>query len=50
MSQEDSLEEEMAKTPVLLPGESHGQRGLEGYSLRVGDDWTTEHKGTISAY
>ena len=22
----------MAPTPVLLPGESHGQRGLEGYS------------------
>ena len=29
---EDSLEEEMATTPVLLPGESHGQRSLVGYS------------------
>ena len=27
---EDSLEKEM--TPVLLPGESHGLRSLEGYS------------------
>ena len=24
----------MATTPVLLPGESHGQRNLEGYSLQ----------------
>ena len=29
---EDPLEEGMA-TPVFLPGESHGQRRLEGYSL-----------------
>ena len=29
---EDPLEEEMAPTPVFLPGESHGQRSLEGYS------------------
>ena len=28
---EDPLEEEMA-TPVFLPGESHGQRSLAGYS------------------
>ena len=28
---EDPLEEGMATHPVLLPGESHGQRGLEGY-------------------
>jgi len=26
------LEEEMATTPVLLPGKSHGQRSLAGYS------------------
>ena len=26
------LEKEMAPTPALLPGESHGQRGLVGYS------------------
>ena len=29
---EDPLEEGMATTPVLLPGESHGQRSLAGYS------------------
>ena len=27
---EDPLEEEMAPTPVFLPGKSHGQRGLVG--------------------
>ena len=25
--------EVLANTPVLLPGESHGQKSLEGYSL-----------------
>ena len=30
--QEDPLEEGMAPTPVFLPGESHGQRNLVGYS------------------
>ena len=29
---EDSLEEGMATSPVFLPGESHGQRSLVGYS------------------
>ena len=29
---EDPLEEEMATTPVFLPGKSHGQRRLVGYS------------------
>ena len=35
LSQEDPLEESMQPTqptPVLLPGESHGQRSLVGYS------------------
>ena len=35
LGQEDSLEEEMAtpsSTPVFLPGKSHGQRSLAGYS------------------
>ena len=39
---EDPLEKDMATTPVFLPGKSHGQRRLEGYSLldckRVGLD------------
>ena len=32
---EDPLEKELEPTPVLLPGESHGQRSLAGYSPRV---------------
>ena len=32
LSWEDPLEEDMATTPVFLPGESHGQRSLAGYS------------------
>ena len=32
LGQEDPLEEEMAITSVSLPGESHGQRILDGYS------------------
>ena len=28
LGREDLLEESMQPTPVLLPGESHGQRGL----------------------
>ena len=32
LGQEDPLEEEMAPTPVFLPGKSHGQRSLMGYS------------------
>ena len=41
---EDPLEKEMATTPVFLPGKSHGQRSLAGYSPwghRVGHDWAT---------
>ena len=32
LGQKDPLEKEMAPTPVFLPGESHGQRSLVGYS------------------
>ena len=32
LGQKDPLEEGMATTPVFLPGESHGQRSLAGYS------------------
>ena len=32
LSQEDPLEDETAATPIFLPGESHGQRTLVGYS------------------
>ena len=32
LGREDPLEEGMQPTPVFLPGESHGQRSLAGYS------------------
>ena len=32
MSLHEALEKELATTPVLLPGKSHGQRSLVGYS------------------
>ena len=31
LGQEDPLENEMATTPVLLPGKFHGRRSLVGY-------------------
>ena len=34
LGREDPLEKEMVTTPVFLPGESHGQRSLVGYSPR----------------
>ena len=33
LGQEDALEKEWQSTPELLPGKSHGQRSLIGYSL-----------------
>ena len=48
LSQEDSLEKEMAATPVFLPGEFHGQRSLADYSPQghktVGHDSVTEQQ------
>ena len=32
LGQEDPLKKEWQPTPVFLSGESHGQRGLAGYS------------------
>ena len=32
LGQKESLEEGMATSPVFLPGESHEQRNLAGYS------------------
>ena len=34
LGQEDPLEEAWQPTPVSLPGDSHGQRSLEGHSPR----------------
>ena len=32
LGQEDPMKKEMEPTPVFLPGKSHGQRSLVGYS------------------
>ena len=46
----DPLEEEMS-TPVFLPGESHGQRSLGGYSPRgCKESDTTEQTFTSYKY
>ena len=51
LSREDPLEEEMAATPVFLPGHSHGQRVLVGYSPpgRKESD-RTEHQRSSSLH
>ena len=41
---EDTLEKEMAPTPVLLPGKSHGWRSLVGYSPWGGKEWDTTER------
>ena len=44
LSQENPLEKGMATTAVFLPGESHGQRSLVGYSpWGCKESDTTEH-------
>ena len=37
---EDPLEKEMATHSSILPGKSHGQRSLVGYSQWVAKSWT----------
>ena len=51
LGQEDPLEKEMAAHSSILPGESHGQRSLVGYSplgcrsqTRLSDSTTTTTK------
>ena len=45
---------EWLRTPVFLPGESHGQRSLAGYSLcscRESDtDWVTKHARMVCIF
>ena len=41
LGQEDSLEEDKATTPIFLPGESHEQWSLEGYSPQGHKEWDT---------
>ena len=43
---EDSLEKEMAIHPVLLPGKSHGQRSLAGYTVHGVTQSMTERLST----
>ena len=43
LGQEDPLEKEMAPTPISLPGKSHGQRSLVGYSPWGHKERMTEH-------
>ena len=42
LGREDPLEEGMATTPIFLPGESHGQRSVVGYSPRGRKESDTE--------
>ena len=44
LGQEDPLEEGWQPTPVFLPGESHGQRSLVGYS-----PWGCKESNTTEA-
>ena len=44
LGQEDPLEKEMATHSSILPGESHGQRSLAGYSL-----WGCKESDTTEA-
>ena len=48
LGREDALEKEMQPIPQFLPGKSHGQRCLAGYSLwgcrRVRDDLATKQQ------
>ena len=39
LDQEDSLEKGMVPTPVVSPGEFHGQRSLGGYSPLSCKEW-----------
>ena len=44
LGREDPLEKGMVPTPVFVPGESHGQRSLAGYSpWGCTESDTTEH-------
>ena len=45
---EDPLEKEMANTPALLPGKSHRQRSLVGYSLRGHKESDTTEQLTLT--
>ena len=47
LGQEDPLEKKMQPSPVFLPGKSHGQRSLVGYSPKGYEESdTTERLST----
>ena len=47
LDQEDPLEKKMQPSPVFLPGKSHGQRSLVGYSPKGYEESdTTERLST----
>ena len=47
---EDPLDKGMQPTPVFLPGESHGQRNLVGYSPWGHKESGTTHRLTLSLH
>ena len=50
---EDTLEKEWLPTPVFLPGESHGQKSLAGYSPwhhRIRHEWLSMHESTYPPF
>ena len=48
LGQEDSWKREWQPTPVFLPGESHGQRSLGGYSPWRHEESDTSEQLTLS--
>ena len=47
---EDRLEKGMTNTPVFLPGESHGQRTLAGYLVKMDRVSTAKDRVESSAW
>ena len=47
LGQEDPLEKEMQPAPVFLPGKSHGQRSLAGYSY---SPWSHTELDTVTIH
>ena len=50
LGQEDPLEEVMAAHSVFLPGESHGQKSLVGYSHRIAKSWSLLKQLSMQAH
>ena len=54
LGREDPLEKKWQLTPVFLPGKSHGQRSLAGYSpwgsQRVGHNLVTKQQSFIGMF